>query len=832
MPLSIHRLRIWLLVGAALLVLVIAGFLGYARYRTHRFLAGLPAKLGIDIRRETNGYTYSQSVKGKKIMTLHAAKAVEHVNGKLTLHDVGMILYGRSQDRMDRISGSEFEYDQATGVVRAVGEVHIDLEAPSHAVPGHGAPTTKPAITIPAGPDEESKRTIHVKTSGLVYLQKLGVAATDQDVEFRFGGMTGHATGAEYNSDTGVLILQAAVKANGLQHGRPVVLTASHAELERSNQRALLTQANYVSPDQAVRGDHAIVHLRGDGSPERIEAEGNVVLKSPTAGSMTAPHADVLINEAGRAQNAHLFGGVQYDHVTSLREGKGHAEDARIVFDAAGSPANIMLNGTVHINERSRATEAAASPWTVRDATAAKMTFGLVNDGTGRHTELRDAEASGAAHLTLVAAAGTPIAATSELAGETLRGRFTGEGKTAQISGISGTGHTSLRRLSGQGAEQTSTGDTLEVTLRPAAKRTASAKQTGGEEIAKAVQTGHVVLTSRPAPKSTAKAKVSGATSAEAPAAVPAIPATTRATADLGVYDGDADHLTLTGHALVTEDASTVSAEKIVLEHVSGDATAEGVVKATYLQPNATEPVHVLADRGQLLHDSGMAIFHGAAGKPARLWQGASQVEAPVIELDQAKRSLNAHGNGTDAAAAPVHTVLVGGNAAKPGVPSRPSVIRIASGTMAYSDIARRVDFAGGVKVDDADNVLRARQATAYLQPAPTAGSGASKKSPPKDTSAGVLFGGSVERIVASGTIQIDQPGRRAVGEQLVYTASDGIFVLTGTPSALPKLTDQVQGTVTGTSLRFHTGDDSVMVTGALNNPSQRVHTVTRVKEK
>ena len=51
MAISVAQLRIWLLVGAMLLVLVIAGFFGYARYRTHRFLAGLPGKLGIDIRR-------------------------------------------------------------------------------------------------------------------------------------------------------------------------------------------------------------------------------------------------------------------------------------------------------------------------------------------------------------------------------------------------------------------------------------------------------------------------------------------------------------------------------------------------------------------------------------------------------------------------------------------------------------------------------------------------------------------------------------------------------------------------------------------------------------
>ena len=79
----------------------------------------------------------------------------------------------------------------------------------------------------------------------------------------------------------------------------------------------------------------------------------------------------------------------------------------------------------------------------------------------------------------------------------------------------------------------------------------------------------------------------------------------------------------------------------------------------------------------------------------------------------------------------------------------------------------------------------------------------------------------------------MEQPGRRASGDQLVYTSSDAMFVLTGTCRARQKLIDDMQGTITGTSLRFHTGDDQVTVTGGgVDNPGQRVHTVTRVKQK
>src|ERR1700761_5890488 len=99
MSISVAKLRVWLLVGAGLLVGVIATFVVVAHYRAHRFIANLPAKLGVDIQQETTGFTYSQSdaSKGRTIYTIHAAKAKQRKDGKLALHDVGIVLYGRGQ---------------------------------------------------------------------------------------------------------------------------------------------------------------------------------------------------------------------------------------------------------------------------------------------------------------------------------------------------------------------------------------------------------------------------------------------------------------------------------------------------------------------------------------------------------------------------------------------------------------------------------------------------------------------------------------------------------------------------------------------------------------
>ena len=89
----------------------------------------------------------------------------------------------------------------------------------------------------------------------------------------------------------------------------------------------------------------------------------------------------------------------------------------------------------------------------------------------------------------------------------------------------------------------------------------------------------------------------------------------------------------------------------------------------------------------------------------------------------------------------------------------------------------------------------------------------------------------SVERIVVSGGIEIEQPNRRATGERLVYTAGDGVFALTGTAATPPRVVDQARGTVTGAELRFRTQDESVVISnGDTSSSGQRVHTETRVK--
>ncbi|MEO8725498.1 MAG: LptA/OstA family protein, partial [Acidobacteriaceae bacterium] len=71
---------------------------------------------------------------------------------------------------------------------------------------------------------------------------------------------------------------------------------------------------------------------------------------------------------------------------------------------------------------------------------------------------------------------------------------------------------------------------------------------------------------------------------------------------------------------------------------------------------------------------------------------------------------------------------------------------------------------------------------------------------------------GSISQIIATGEVKLDQPGRRATGERLLYDSQDAKFVLTGAPNAPPCIFDAEHGSVTGDSLTFYSRDDRVLV--------------------
>lgn len=835
----VERLRIWLAGSAIFLIVVIAAFIGYARMLARLHHLKLPASLGVNVVREAGGWTYSQSAGSRTIYTIHAAKWEQHTNGKIALHDVSITLYGRSGDRSDRIYGDEFEYDQNAGVVRAMGLVHMDLQ-------GQTPQGAKPGIQ---GSDElAGAKVLHVTTSDLVYMNKLGVAATSEYIEFQAGTMKGHATGADYSSDSGMLILHSAVRMSGIANGRAEELRATTASFDNRGQEAFLTHAKYSSQDRTVEADLARLHTRPDGTLARVEAKGNVTMRAQ-GGTAVSQQADVVLDGAGQPQTVVLGGGVLYTADQPLRQVRGQAEAATIAFDGQKKPQpqHAVFTGGVHMIERTRATEAARERWSVSDLTAEKLETALVPAGANG-AQVRDADAT-AGHLTVVnngSLANAGGNGTTELSADDLKAHLSASNDPKgmpHVETIAGRGNTVLRQLDPKGVEQTSSADTLDAKFRPVGAAGAGKARSGAITVGKssmadtlwsAVQQGRVVMT-RHAPAKAGK-----------PDDVQ------HAVAEKAVYNGDRDWVTLTGGVQVKDTGSVLWANQVALDRASGNSQAEGGVKVDYVQDisakssgvrpkGAGESTHIVSDRAQMDHAAEVATFYG---KPVRLWQGASQVQAPVIEFSKAQKRLVARGDG--AGLAQVHTVLMsvtggpaGSTADKGAVPrcgppkaageasggaaGAPEVVRIASGGLSYSEILREADFTGGVRADTTDATIRAGQATAYLQQA------AGKEQASDATATLPSLAGNLDRVVATGHVDIAKPGFQATGERLAYTTSDRVFLLTGDGKTLPKAVD-AQGTTTGAALRFDSCENSVEALGTVpGTPPRRVRTDAQV---
>lgn len=813
MRLSVERLRWGLLAGALLLVGVLAVLLSYGRYRAVQAWKQILKRSGATITHEANGVTYSQALGGKQIFTLHAKREIPHGDGKYTLEDGMMELYGPNGQITDRISGASFDYDQKQGVAHAAGEVDIEIEPPE-------------ALTGASngGKPNAAQQVIHVRTSGLTYVKKLGVAATDQDVEIEYAGLHGHAKGAEFDTGQSVVHLLADVRAEGTLRGTPATLTATKADLDRDANVIHLTAPVIHSGPRTGSSQTAVLHLRKDGSLEVVEAAGGVTLKQDTR-TITAASLHAEMDEQSRMQHAELGGGVALLDTNTDRPMHAIANTAKITCDAAGYPASAVMDGAVALTMEDRR---GGGPVLGRQMGAEHVTLTMeriVRPGVKGGTRVSAVHAQGGAwargNSVVQAAAGSPTAAAkagglklTSVAGDDLQLTLSqdAQGKD-QPQSLSGNGHTRIEQKMPDGTVQTSTGDVLEASFEPQAGH--------GLEIASAEQTGHVTIRSVPGKQG------------EQPS---------DGVAEKAQLDGASNVVTLTGRPRLTRGDTSVTADTVRMMQQTGDAVANGNVAATFVSANAkpgADVTHALAQEAVLHRTAQTMELKGTDVAPAKMWQGASQVEAANLLLDRGKDSLQAW---PAASTGVVRSVFAnaanaaGSSANSPakakkgeGTTSEERVVRVTSARLDYSGVSHEAVFTGGVLAEGQDGTVRAQRGVAFLVPKQAESGAASGAKATAAKGQPDPVASSLERIVMSGAVKVEQPGRTATGDQLLYTAATGEFVLTGTPGHPPHVVDDKQGNMTGATLLFRSPDSTIVVAG--EPASRRVHTETTIKK-
>jgi lipopolysaccharide export system protein LptA len=817
--------------SAVLLALVLAAFIGYGRYRALKAYRQILSRSGVSLTRDSNGVTYSQSVKGRKIFTIRAKTENSLGNGQYALHDAEMLVYNREGVDADHIYASEIEYDENQGIARAKGEVLMDLQPPEGLANGGNSATTN-------GPETNSTRkrasapVIHVHTSGLIYLRKLGVAATDQQVNFSYGDMTCTALGAEFNSGQNTIHLLANVRMDGLARGKPLQVIATRADMDRNANVALLTHPVITSDGRRAKADRASLNLRKDGSVEHLEGIGHVVLTAATR-QVTASRLDATLNPQSIPETAKLSGDVALIDSDSSRPTQGSATVVDLAFDAKGSPTTIVATGGAKLSMVDRRT---GSQGLARSMDGEKITA-LFKPGERKNrsqrsvgSQIKEIHITGSAH-----ASGESVVRPAEslapenaktlplkkvlVAADDLRIVFTpSPSGSDQPQTLTGVGHTQLRQDAPMGEQEYSSGDNLQMTFaqQPDGSPAGGADK-AATSISNALQTGHVSIRDRAATKagSTATAAVS------------------TAAADRAVFDGATQLLTLTGNASFYGDNASLNAPTVSIDQRTQNADATGGIQVTFqnaaksgqspafLSSKPAAVTHILAASAHFEHATRLAMFYGTDNQPARMWQDASQVQAATLLFDGLKRTFSARpanpGN-------LIHAIFASNpTAIKPGKAElAASILRVASPRMDYNDLQHEATFSGGVTIEGTMGEVRGQHAAVFLASAAKPVTAQPFNQNPAATlqAQPSPFSGSIDRVVVYSSVQLDEPGRHGTGDQLLYTAATGSYVLTGTPSNPPHIVDVRQGDVTGAMLLFSNAGSTIVVAGDPSAPS------------
>jgi len=858
MWLSIPYLRRWFALGAAAVVVVVAGAYLYAHWADVAAGHKIPEKMGLEIQQTANGFTISKSEQGRTIFTVRANNAVQYrQGGQAVLHNVAITVYGKQHDRFDQIYGSEFIYDQQAGIVTSKGEVQIDLESNPGGV-------LEPDQTTP----KELKNPVHLRTTGLVFNQKTGDAYTPERVDFSVQQAIGSAVGATYKAKEGMLDMhsQVHVVMSGSSAG---TLDASHGIIHRAPRGVDLDNPHIVRGPESYESDHATIYLRPDNSVDHMVGTGHVKIHMEGDSPIDArsDRADIFMIPEDKAT---AQGSAAADQNTRLRQVSGSPANPRVSADQPAGNQNqpnaltqpsarnllrtAILTGNVHAENQgphvmegdsgraifhfignnilttaraeenvrivqhhvggnkpsqpasnSGAGQKSAQASTPQDIiiNAPVVDFVIGNEGRS----LQSAVTSGPPKITIVPSDGAP-GQTTVITSRKFFAKFDDQ---SRLKSVHGAPDARIVNSDPHEPDRVSTSEVLDVAFLTA----------GGIE--SVVQTGSVAY----------------------------VDADRKAWGDQARYTPSDQILHLNGSPRFVQGGMTTTARAMRMDRAKGDAYAEGDVKSTYSdlkqQPNgallaSSDPIHVTAMNMVSHRDPGVATYTGNA----RLWQNTSVVQAPIIQFDRDMRSVLADGTPDYR----VSTVFV-----QTDNQGKQTPVHIISDHLTYFDNQRKAHFTGSVIAKSQDATITSDESDVYWLPQaaiassasanaappptdqPSAGAGGesspkttlqvavdpasaqqstSSRRPPMPDNA-TLGTNKIDKITADGHVVVIQPKRRGVGTNLTYTASDDRFVLTGGP---PSIFDAERGQVTGNSLTFYKRDDRVLVEGKANSPA------------
>ena len=731
----------WSALLAFTLAAITGGIYVQRLWVAHREKQNAPAPLPQNEEKQFTTLHFKKVEGDRTIFDLEASKSTDLRGEDISLlEDVKIRVFGKNGDRNDVIHTQSCRYAKTDGSIQCDGQVQFDLESAEDAARTAANAAVKPNI-------------IHIDTTGVTFERATGQAQTVKPVKFSFPSGSGDGVGAVYHSEQGQLRLIRDVHIQlqpapdtsakkGTTLSAPVEMSGSSLEIDKVGHTVdLLGPATAVTSGQQVTaGEFTLLMDAEFRAQTLIAAPGSLnqqpQVKNHGAKGDSTLHADKMtahLSPQGWTSRMIAEGKVQGTSPTgNLQADSGEMEMWPVVNQAK----LLTLHGNVHVDGRDAKTGTTRS----LASNAVQLTFAGGRAGVANRVTHAETLERGA--MEWLDAGGIR----SKLAADKLALDFSAQGKP--------------QLLSATGAVQSQ----REIPGRPTQTATSA---TGVAQLSAAGDWSQITLRGN----------------------VKLQEAERNAEAQQAVFARAAQTTVLTGQAMVRDAGSETHAPKITFFQATGDIEAEGPVRSTDFASKSTSlqmspvPANLSADHMRANSKTGRAVYTGHA----RLWQGASVLEAETIELLRPTRILNATGN--------VRAVFP--QAPQPGAaPGSAPVWHISSGLLTYWDAEDRAHLEKNVFVQSADQKMRSPQLELFFTRtgADKQGSGGSSQ---------------ISRAVGTGGVVVEQGDRRGTAEHGLYTAADEKFVLTG---GTPTLFDPVEGTTTGRELTFYRADDTIVV--------------------
>jgi lipopolysaccharide export system protein LptA len=731
----------WSALLAATLAAITGGIYVQRLWVAHREKQNAPAPLPQNEEKQFTSLHFKKVEGDRTIFDLEASKSTDLRGEDISLlEDVKIKVFGKNGDRNDVIHTQSCRYSKTDGSIQCDGKVQFDLQSAEDAARTAANPAAKPNIT-------------HIDTSGVTFERATGRAQTVQLVKFSFPNGGGDGVGAVYQSEQGQLRLirdvhiqmqpvadPSAKKGSPLP--APVEMSGSSMEIDKArNTVELFGPATAVSSGQQVTAGQFTLLLDAESRAQALIAVPGSLNQQPEvknhgAKGESALRADKLtahLAPQGWTSRIVADGNV---HGTSP-SGNLEADSGDMEMWPGLNQAKLLtLRGNVRVNGRD------PKSGMTRNLTSNAVELTFAGGKPGVVNRVQHAETLERGAMEWVDAA----AVRSRLAADKLALDFSAQGKPQLLNA---TGTVQSQR------------EIPERPVQTANSATGVAQLSAGGDWSQITLRGNVRLQE----------------------------ADRNAEAQQAVFARVAQTTVLTGQAMVRDAGSETHAPKITFFQSTGDIEAEGPVRSTDFASKTSSlqmssvPANLSADHMRANSKTGRAVYTGHA----RLWQGASVLEAQTIELLRPSRILHATGN--------VRAVFP--QAPQPGASAGPAPVwHISSGLLTYWDAENRAHLEKDVYVQSVDQKMRAPQLELYFTR-----TGADKQG----------NGGTsqISRAVGTGGVVVEQGDRRGTAERGLYTAAEEKYVLSG---GTPTLFDPLEGTTTGRELTFYRADDTIVV--------------------